>query len=359
MLDVFKTEAINIKNVSKIIFNEDPFKVLNFKLKNKTAIIFLDNFFLKKKLISKIIIKNHLIFFLPKNFEPTTCYIDDLKKDIIKKNNKFNIVVAIGGGSTLDTGKAISNILTNPGNSEKYQGWDLLKKKGIYKIGVPTIFGTGSEVTRTCVLMNRKKNLKLGMNSDFTVFDEVILSPNLSRSVNKNQYFYTGMDCYIHSLESISGNYQNTVANAYSKQAIELCKEIFLSKNMKSKHNREKLMVASFLGGQSIAMSYVGLVHPLSAALSVVYDIPHCKANCIVMRSMKNFYPEYYKLFWKFVKKQKIFVPKIFTKSIKNEDFIKLKNATLVHNKPLTNALGNKYKNILNDQTLKKLFLMM
>ena len=197
------------------------------------------------------------------------------------------------------------------------------------------------------------------MNSDFTVFDEIILSPDLCKTVNRNQYFFSGMDCFIHSFESLTGKYKNTVANVYSRQTIDLCKEIFLSENMKSKENREKLMSASMLGGQSIAMSYVGLIHPLSAALTVVYDIPHCKANCIVMRSMKKYYPYFFSLFWKFVAKQKIIIPKIFNKNISEEDFKNLKLATLIHEKPLTNALGKNFRKVLNDKQLKKIFLMM
>ena len=361
MLNIFKTDAINIKNVGKIYLTDNVLQILNEKLRNKNTVIFFDNFFYKKKYFSSLLIKKNLCFYLPKNFEPTTDYIDNLKKKILKKRKKIDLVISIGGGSTLDTGKAVSNLLKNTGRAEKYQGWDLLKKKGVYKIGVPTIFGTGSEVTRTCVLMNKKVNLKLGMNSDFTVFDEIILSPKLSSTVDRNQYFFTGMDSFIHSFESISGIYQNQISNLFSIQTINLCKEIFLSKNMKSSLNTEKLMIASYLGGQSIAMSYVGLVHPLSAALSVVFDIPHCKANCIVMRAMKNYYPNYYSLFWSFVKKQKIIIPKIF----KNKNLIderiyqQLKKSTLIHKKPLTNALGKNFRKILNDRVLKGIFLQM
>jgi 3-deoxy-alpha-D-manno-octulosonate 8-oxidase len=58
-----------------------------------------------------------------------------------------------------DTGKAVSNLLRNPGNAEDYQGWDLVKNPGVYKIGVPTISGTGAEASRTCVMTNPKNGL--------------------------------------------------------------------------------------------------------------------------------------------------------------------------------------------------------
>ena len=110
-----------------------------------------------------------------------------------KQDNKPVAVIAIGGGSTLDTVKAVSNLLNNPGVAEDYQGWDLVKNPGIYKIGVPTISGTGAEASRTCVMTNYKKNLKLGMNSEFTIYDQLILDSDLSKTVPRDQYFYTAM----------------------------------------------------------------------------------------------------------------------------------------------------------------------
>ena len=75
------------------------------------------------------------------------------------------------------------------------------KKRGIYKIAIPTISGTGSEATRTCVITNKSTGLKLGMNSDYTVFDQIIMDPELTKSVPRDQYFYTGMDAFIHCFE--------------------------------------------------------------------------------------------------------------------------------------------------------------
>ena len=79
--------------------------------------------------------------------------------------------VLVAGHNCADVAKAVSNLLTNEGKAENYQGWDLLEKKGVFSIGIPSLSGTGSESSRTCVLLNTKKNLKLGFNSKFTCFD--------------------------------------------------------------------------------------------------------------------------------------------------------------------------------------------
>jgi 3-deoxy-alpha-D-manno-octulosonate 8-oxidase len=264
--------------------------------------------------------------------------------------------VGIGGGITMDVAKAVANLLTNGGRAEDYQGWDLVKVPGIFKVAVPTISGTGAESTRTCVMTNPVNGLKLGMNSDFTVYDQIILDPDLTRTVPGNQYFYTGMDAYIHCMESLSGSYRNAIGDAYSDQTIRLCRDVFLGKDMMSEDNRAKLMVASYLGGCAIATSYVGVVHPFSAGLSVVLGIHHCVANCIVMRAMEEFYPEGYREFWQMVKCQGVKIPEGICRDLADEQYERLYASTVIHEKPLINALGENYKDILTPSKVQEIF---
>jgi len=372
-LSILETGVKNVKNINNYIFGFDAIKelepILN-RIKNRSKkngnthniIFFIDHFFINQKnsIINNAINENDLIFYVNSTIEPTTDYINKLIRKIKNKSIKKPIaLVGIGGGTTLDTTKAISNLLTNPGKAEDYQGWDLVKNPGIYKIGIPTISGTGSEATRTCVMTNKKNGLKLGMNSDHTVFDFLILDPNLTKTVPNNQYFYTGMDSYIHCIESLSGYYRNSIGDSFSTETIRLCKKVFLSKDMKSDQNRSNLMVASYLGGCAIATSYVGLIHPFSAALSVVFGTHHCEANCIVMRGMKEFYPKYYDEFWKMVIKQKIHIPKGICKDISKDTFNKLIKSTIIHIKPLTNALGPNFREILTDEKIIQIFKKM
>jgi 3-deoxy-alpha-D-manno-octulosonate 8-oxidase len=265
-------------------------------------------------------------------------------------------VVGMGGGITLDTAKAISNLLTNGGCAEQYQGWDLVKVPGVYKIAVPTISGTGAEASRTCVMTNTRTGLKLGMNSDHTLFDHLVLDPELSASVPRDQYFYTGMDTYIHCMESLAGSYRNAVGDAYSRQASELCRQVFLADDMMSLESRERLMVASYLGGCAIAASYVGVVHPLSAGLSVVLGIHHCVANCITMRAVREFYPAEWDEFWAMAERQGVRVPTGVARGLTDAQYRALYDATVIHEKPLTNALGPGYRDVLTLDKVTSLF---
>ena len=267
----------NSKNILNYMFGKGAIENLGSILDNKKAIndyvvYYIDEYFKNRELVKNLPInKDDEIFYVQTKDEPKTTFINQFRDQLVQKN-KTNpkAIVSIGGGATLDTGKAVANLLTNDGNAEDYQGWDLVKNPGIYKIGIPTVSGTGAEASRTCVMTNAKSGLKLGMNSDFTLYDQLILDPNLTKTVPKEQYFYTGMDTYLHCIESLNGKFRNAIGDAFSHQAIALCREVFMSDDMMSDENREKLMVASYLGGCAIANSFVGVIHPFSAGLSVV-----------------------------------------------------------------------------------------
>lgn len=298
--------------------------------------------------------------FISTDREPTTDDIDYLSEKLISLGRSNPVaIIGIGGGITMDSAKALSNMLTNGGRSADYQGWDLVRRPGVFKIGVPTISGTGAEATRTCVMTNPLTGLKLGMNSDYTVFDHVIMDPNLTATVPRDQYFYTGMDSYIHCIEVLNGSFRNSIGDAYSRETIALCRQVFSDGDMQSTINREKLMVASYLGGCAVATSYVGLIHPLSAALSVVLGTHHCVANCIVMGAMADYYPLAYEEFMSMVERNKIKIPSGICNQMGSKEFNALYEAVMMHEKPLTNALGVNFKSILTLDRVTSIFKKM
>ena len=329
---------------------------------DERVIFVIDQFFRgRKDILSRLPQQDgDVVLIVDTTDEPTTAGIDALVADVRAQGVSIPAtIVGFGGGITLDTAKAIANLLTNPGSAADYQGWDLVKNPAVHKIGVPTISGTGAEATRTCVMTNKATGLKLGMNSDFTVFNHLVLDPDLTATVPRDQYFFTGMDAYIHCIEALAGSYRNAVGDAYSHETINLCQKVFLGDDMMSDQSREDLMVASYLGGSAIATSYVGVVHPFSAGLSVVLGIHHCVANCITMRAMKEFYPEAFDEFWTAVDRQRVVVPEGVARGLTDDQYKSLYDSTVVHSKPLTNALGEDYKKTLTFDKVVELFKMM
>lgn len=368
-MNILETGVRNVRNVTNYMIGigvsaylSDLVKRKKEELQRDLAVYFVDEFF--ESSISGLrhlnIAEEDQVIFVRTQQELTTTYVDATLRSILDSDREVPcVVVGIGGGTTLDMAKAVSNLMTNGGCAEDYQGWDLVKVPGVYKVGVPTISGTGAEATRTCVMVNEKSGLKLGMNSDFTVFDQILMDPAFSKTVPRNQYFYTGMDAYIHCMESISGRYRNTVGDSYSRLALDMCRNVFLGEDMMSDSAREELMVASYVGGCAVASSYVGLVHPLSAGLSVVLGLHHCVANCIVMRAMQDFYPQHYLEFWEMVERQGVEIPTGVCKNLGEDKYQALFNAALMHEKPLFNALGDDYKNILSKSVVTELFRRM
>ena len=326
-----------------------------------TNVVYLIDIFFKNKLSSdKLNLKEtDFVHFVDSKNELTTTYVNDVLNKIKQSKTNYETVVGIGGGTALDFAKAISNLLTNKGKAEDYQGWDLVNNPGIFKIGIPTLSGTGAEASRTCVMINPKNGLKLGMNSSHTIYDELILDSSLSRTVPKNQFFYTGLDTYIHCIESLNGNHRHALSDAYSEQALSLSKSVFLNGDMMSDSNREKMMVASYFGGVAIGNSFVGLIHPLSAGLSVVLNIHHGEANCITMNAMEEYYPIEYNEFMRMVEKNNIYLKRGVCKDLSDQQYNDLYNSSIIHEIPLKNALGSDFKKILTKEKIIELYKKM
>lgn len=313
----------NFKTVPRIIFGKGSFSQLDDVLaeerkQDSDFVVFaVDKVHQDKPLAKRIPAHSQdQVIWLDVTDEPSTFYVDELTKQVqAHAAGKQPVsVVGIGGGASLDLAKAISLMLTNEGGSALYQGWDLIKNPAVHHVGIPTISGTGAEASRTTVLIGPEK--KLGLNSDYTVFDQIILDAELIQGVPREQWFYTGMDCYIHNIEALEGTYINEFARSFGEKSLDLCHEIFLEDHPDAD---EKLMMASYMGGQSIAYSQVGACHALSYGLSFVMGLHHGFGNCVAMDVLDEFYPEGVRVFREMMKKNNIVLPKGLTKSLTEE----------------------------------------
>jgi len=286
--------------------------------------------------------------------EPKINQVDEIRDKILstKSDELPSLIVAVGGGSAMDIGKAVSVILTNKGSAKLYQGWDLVRVKAVPKIGIPTLSGTGAEASRTAVLTGVEK--KFGINSDQSMFDLVLMDPDLIESVSYDQRFYTGMDCYIHCVESIEGSFINAFGRAQAKEALELCEQVFLKGG-----SNEDLMVASYLGGASVANSEVGVAHAMSYGLSLVLGYHHGIANCIVFNQLDDFYSHYVSTFRKMMEVARIKLPIEINRDIREDQLEAMVNMTKKMDRPLTSALGRDWKEKLTENRIRELYLKM
>lgn len=283
--------------------------------------------------------------------EPKTADVDALRDEIVghKGQELPRVVVGIGGGSTLDVAKAVSVMLTNPGSSADYQGWDLVKNKAVPKLAVPSLSGTGAEATRTAVLTGPVK--KLGINSDFSIYDAALLDPELLKTVPSEQEFYTGMDNFIHCVESTNGSAMNAMGKPFAREAKAAVERFFLEDK-----NYPDFMVASFLGGCSIANSSVGVCHALSYGIAFILGYRHGIANSIVFNQLEEFYGQDVSKFRRMVEKHKIELPSGVTRGVTSEQLDKMIHLTYMLERDLISALGPDFKKILTPEKITRLY---
>jgi 3-deoxy-alpha-D-manno-octulosonate 8-oxidase len=184
----------------------------------------------------------------------------------------------------------------------------------------------------------------------------VVLDPELTKDVPQDQHFYTGMDCYIHCIESLEGTYLNEFSKAYGEKALDLCRRVFLDNHPDSD---DKLMMASFFGGMSIAYSQVGACHALSYGLSYVLGTHHGIGCCIVFDYLQEFYPEGVKEFRTMMEKCRIELPRNLVKNLETEQVEKMITVALGLDPLWENCLGPDWKNIMTRDKARSLFLKM
>ncbi|MFC1815525.1 iron-containing alcohol dehydrogenase family protein [Thermodesulfobacteriota bacterium] len=356
----------NFKLVSNVVFGRGAFAQLDDILSQKhnnakcCNVFLVDDVFKNSDLSHKIPVKSKdLLLWVNVDDEPKTVYVDILTQQVKDqmKSAPGGLpagVIGIGGGSTLDLAKAVSLMLTNPGSSADYQGWDLIKNPAVFHVGVPTLSGTGAEVSRTTVLTGPEK--KLGLNSDYTVFDQIVLDPDLIAGAPAQQRFYTGMDCYIHCVESLSGTYLNTFSQSYGEKALGLCREVFID-NVTD--GDDKLMMASYFGGMSIAYSQVGICHALSYGLSYVLGTHHGIGNCIAFDCLEEYYPEGVLEFRKMMQKHDTQLPRNLVTGIEGNKLEKMIDVALMLEPLWENALGSDWKNIMTPKKIRELYQKM
>ncbi|MBN1251059.1 MAG: iron-containing alcohol dehydrogenase [Bacteroidales bacterium] len=356
----------NIRNIDKIVFGGGSFSQLEDIIQSKRTendkfFVFIVDDFFKGKYLEKSLpaYEDDLVFFLDASHEePKTGQIDELRDEILSKSGLPSGIVGIGGGSIMDIAKALSVMVKQEGSSTLYQGLNLVENPGIYHVGIPTISGTGAECSTTAVLTGPVK--KLGIKCEWTPFNQLILDPDLTLTVPKNQWFYTGMDSYIHCIESESGRLYNTFSKAYGDQSIELCREVFLGEDSgQSPENSEKLMVASLFGGLSLSYSEVGVCHALSYGLSYVFGTRHGIANCIAFNVLEDFYPQGVAEFKEMVRKHNIELPENLAAKWTDEQVTKMAEIAYALSHMWDHAVGENWKEKVTIDTIKDLFYRM
>lgn len=209
----------------------------------------------------------------------------------VYRESDCDVVLAVGGGSSIDTGKGIAAMANNEGNILDYEGVDKLPNPTVPLFAVPTNAGTGSEVTASAVITNKKTLFKTAIISSHLFPKMAILDPILTISVPPAITAATGMDALTHAIESYTSKRANPVSDALAIQAIRLIgaslhKAYFAGTDLES---RDKMFIASIMAGAAFAQSRLGNVHAISQSFGGVFNIPHGIANATLLPFVMKF----------------------------------------------------------------------
>ena len=188
-------------------------------------------------------------------------------------------VVAIGGGSAIDSAKSIREFASRA------------TTKDIALIAIPTTSGTGSEVTSFAVITDNEKNIKYPLVSESMLPTEAILDATLVKSVPASVTADTGMDVLTHAIEAYVSINNNEFSAALAEKAIEICGTFLLRSYLDNtdSHARKKMHVASCLAGLAFNSAALGLNHGIAHAIGARFHIPHGRANAIVLPHIIEF----------------------------------------------------------------------
>jgi len=220
-----------------------------------------------------------------------------LVKDYVNRVKDCNpdVIIGVGGGSVIDTAKAVSIIIPNGGEVRDYWEGKAFTKPSIPYIAVPTTSGTGSEVTKNAVITNVEKTSKKSIRSNYMIPNIALIDPSLTLGSPDSVTANTGLDALIQNLEGYTSKNSGPITDTFAMKGVELSSKHLLRaiEDPMDIEAREALSLSSLYGGITLANAGLGLAHGLSHPIGIKFGIPHGRACAIVMAKVIEYnYPK-------------------------------------------------------------------
>lgn len=227
--------------------------------------------------------------YLGANTEPTDIFVDEALE--IFQEKKGNVIVSLGGGSCIDTAKAVAVVATNPGYIGEFMKNRIAENAPIPLIAIPTTAGTGTEVTNVAVITDTRNNNKM-MLKQFAFLPKIaVVDPSLTVSSPKNVTAATGLDALCHGMESYLSAKAQPITRTFSLSAIKkIIENIQITyENGNNLEARSKLSLASLEAGLAFSNASVTLIHGMSRPIGAIFHVPHGVSNAMLLPTVLDF----------------------------------------------------------------------
>ena len=206
--------------------------------------------------------------------------------------SKADFILAVGGGSPIDTAKGVAILMTNPERNDVVSlcGLSNTKNRSMPMIVLPTTAGTASEVTIYYVITDEKRQVKMVCVDPNCIPELAVVDGELMSTMPKSLSAATGMDALTHAVESYITKAHNTMSDAYAMQAIKMIMQYLPDAvNKKDKYAIDQMAIAQYMAGMAFSNVGLGIVHSMAHQLGAVYDVPHGVANAILLPTVMEF----------------------------------------------------------------------
>lgn len=269
---------VNGRNLKKAFICSDP-DLIKFNVTTK---------------VTNILEESNLDYKIYSNIKPNPT-IENVQNGVnAYRNSNADYIIAIGGGSSIDTAKAIGIIINNPEFEDvrSLEGVAPTKNKCVPIIAVPTTAGTAAEVTINYVITDDEKNRKFVCVDTNDIPVVAIVDPDMMESMPKGLTAATGMDALTHAIEGLITRGAWEMSDMFHIKAIELISKHLRGAVENTKEGREGMALGQYIAGMGFSNVGLGIVHSMAHPLGALYDTPHGVANAIILPTVMEYNAE-------------------------------------------------------------------
>ncbi|MBV4437379.1 iron-containing alcohol dehydrogenase [Clostridium tyrobutyricum] len=265
----------------------------DIKLLGKKALIVTDDVMIKLDSISNITnlldkLEVNYSIYHDVNGEPTDVMVNNGIKQY--KDNNCDFLIALGGGSPIDTMKAIGAMITNSGEINDYLG-KIIEKETPPLVAIPTTAGTGSEATQFTIITDTEKNIKMLLKGPYLIPTIAVIDPIFTITSPKNVTSSTGLDALTHAIESYTSKLIQPMSEIFSLSAVKKIFDNLLEayNNGKNVNARTEMSIAALQAGIAFNNSSVTIVHGMSRPIGALFHVPHGLSNAMLLTDCLDF----------------------------------------------------------------------